>query len=135
MQDTRLENRLALTKTMMSILDGWGLNARQLASLLALPEGTPTRVLRRYRDDTPFPDSAELSERLEHLCGIVEALRTTYPHNPSMGVLWMRQKNKRFDSQAPALWVVDRGLEGLVQMRGHLDCSFDWFNDGKESAS
>ena len=135
MQDIQLENRLELTKTIMSILDGWGLNAKQLVSLLGLPKGTPTRALRRYRDDTPFPESDEVSQRLEHLCGIIDALRTTYPHNPSMGVLWMRQRNQRFDLQAPAQWVVDRGLEGLVTMRAHLDCSFDWFNDGKEEKS
>ncbi|MFO7604051.1 MAG: DUF2384 domain-containing protein [Gammaproteobacteria bacterium] len=133
MQNTPLENRLELTRTIMSILDGWGLNARQLASLLALPKGTPTRALRRYRDDTPFPETVELNERLEHLCGIIDALRTTYPHNPAMGVLWMRQRNQRFDQQAPAEWVVERGLKGLVTMRAHLDCSFDWFNDGKQN--
>lgn len=135
MQVSQLESRQQLTKEIMSILDGWGLNAKQLVSLLALPSGTPTRALRRYREDTPFPESAEVSERLEHLCGIIDALRTTYPHNPSMGVLWMKQRNQRFDAQAPAQWVVERGLEGLVSMRAHLDCSFDWFNDGKDSKS
>lgn len=117
----------------MSIVDEWGLNAKQLVSLLGLPKGTPTRALRRYREDTPFPDSPEVRVRLEHLCGIIEALRTTYPHNPSMGVLWMKQRNQRFDAQPPAQWVADHGLDGLVQMRAHLDCSFDWFNDGKEN--
>lgn len=133
MQDTQLESRQELTKNIMSILDGWGLNARQLVLLLGLPAGTPTRALRRYRDGTPFPVSREVDERLGHLCGIIDALRTTYPHNPAMGVLWMRQRNKRFDSQPPAQWVVERGFEGLVAMRAHLGCSFDWFNDGKES--
>lgn len=131
MSDSQLEHRLDLTKTIMSVVDSWGLNAKQTVSLLGLPKGTPTRALRRYRDDTPFPDSEEVRTRLEHLCGIIDALRTTYPHNPSMGVLWMRQKNQRFDLQAPAQWVADRGFEGLVKMRAHLDCSFDWFNDDK----
>ena len=135
MQDTQQENRLELTRTIMSIVDGWGLNAKQVVSLLGLPNGTPTRALRRYREDTPFPDNEEVRQRLEHLCGIIDALRTTYPHNPSMGVLWMKQRNQRFDLEAPAQWIVDRGLDGLVAMRAHLDCSFDWFNDGKEKTS
>ena len=135
MSDTQLEQRLDLTKTIMSVVDSWGLNAKQMVSLLGLPAGTPTRALRRYRDDTPFPDSAEVKARLEHLCGIIDALRTTYPHNPAMGVLWMKQKNQRFELQAPAQWVADRGFDGLVAMRAHLDCSFDWFNDGKKDAT
>jgi hypothetical protein len=122
------ESRAELARAIMSILDKWGLDAAQQVELLNLPDKTPTRMLRRYRDDTPFPDTREVNERVEHIIGIADALRTTYPHNPSMGLVWMKQKNKRFSRRAPVHVMVEDGLEGLVAVRCHLDCTYDWFN-------
>ncbi|MCG6934577.1 MAG: DUF2384 domain-containing protein [Proteobacteria bacterium] len=122
------DERAALARAVMTILDNWGLNAAQQVTLLNLPDKTPTRMLRRYRDDTPLPDTREVNERVEHIIGIVDALRTTYPHNPSMGQVWMKQKNKRFSRRAPVHVMVEDGLDGLVAVRSHLDCAYDWFN-------
>ena len=127
-QNGSLEERAALARGIMSILDKWGLSATEQVKLLNLPEKTPTRMLRRFRDDTPFPDIKEVNERLEHIIGIVDALRTTYPHNPSMGLIWMKQKNKRFQRRAPVSVMVEDGLDGIIAVRSHLDCAFDWFN-------
>lgn len=122
------DERAALARAVMTILDNWGLNAAQQVTLLNLPDKTPTRMLRRYRDDTPLPDTREVNERVEHIIGIVDALRTTYPHNPSMGQVWMKQKNKRFSRRAPVHVMVEDGLDGLVAVRSHLDCAYDWYN-------
>ncbi len=122
------EERAALARGIMSILDKWGLCANDQLKLLSLPEKTPSRMLRRFRDDTPFPDIKEVNERVEHIIGIADALRTSYPHNPSMGLVWMRQKNKRFQRRAPVNVMVEDGLDGIVAVRSHLDCAFDWFN-------
>ena len=122
------EDRAALARGIMSILDKWGLCASDQVSLLNLPDKTPTRMLRRYRDDTPLPDTREVNERIEHIIGIADALRTSYPHNPSMGLVWMKQKNKRFQRRAPVSVMVEDGLDGIVTVRSHLDCAFDWFN-------
>lgn len=122
------EERAALARGIMSILDKWGLSASEQVTLLNLPEKTPTRMLRRYRDDTPFPDIREVNERIEHIIGIADALRTSYPHNPSMGLVWMKQRNKRFQRRAPVTVMVEDGLDGIVAVRSHLDCAFDWFN-------
>lgn len=122
------EDRAALARGIMSTLDKWGLNAAQQVTLLNLPDKTPTRMLRRYRDDTPFPDTREVNERVEHIIGIADALRTSYPHNPSMGLIWMKQRNKRFSRRSPVSVMVEDGLEGIVSVRCHLDCSYDWFN-------
>ena len=78
-----------LTRSVMGILDSWGLKASALMSILSLPKGVPTRALRRYRENTPFPNDGAVYERLDHIIGIADALRTTYPHNPPMGVLWL----------------------------------------------
>lgn len=122
------EERAALARGIMSILDKWGLCANDQLKLLSLPEKTPSRMLRRFRDDTPFPNTKEVNERVEHIIGIADALRTSYPHNPSMGLVWMKQKNKRFQRRAPVNVMVEDGLDGIVAVRSHLDCAFDWFN-------
>lgn len=115
-----------LTRAIMGILDSWGLNGRQQMSVLNLPEGTPLRALRRYRENTPFPNEQQVYERVEHIVGIADALRTSYPHNPPMGIVWLQQPNSRFQQRSPLQTIVEDGLEGLISVRAHLDCSWDW---------
>ena len=122
-----LEDRNSLTKAIMNILDTWGMQAAEQVAILDLPEKTPKRMLRRYRDDTPFPDTPEVMRRLEHIIGIADALRTTYPHNPQMGSIWMRRSNDRVQNKSPLQLIYDEGLDGILKIRTHLDCSFDWF--------
>lgn len=117
---------VSLTKSIMGILDGWGMSAAEIITLLALPEKTPTRVLRRYRENTPFPITAEVEERLEHIIGITDALRTSYPHNPNMSNMWIRQRSKKLNNQVPLKIIIEDGLEGIIEIRKHLDCSYDW---------
>jgi len=121
------EDKTDLTRAIMNILDGWGMSSAELVAVLDLPEKTPTRMLRRYRENTPFPDTPEVMQRLEHIVGIADALRTTYPHNPTMGGLWMKRKNSRFKDLAPIQLINKEGLSGILKVRTHLDCSFDWF--------
>ena len=121
-----LDEQVSLTTRIMDILDGWGMSSAEIISLLALPEKTPTRALRRYRENTPFPITSELNERIEHIIGITDALRTSYPHNPQMGKMWIRQRSKKLQNKIPLQIIVEKGLEGVVEVRKHLDCSYDW---------
>lgn len=126
MQDQRYEERVALTRAIMYILDQWGLNAQALVSILGLPEGTPTRALRRYRENTPFPETDAVMERLDHVVAIADGLRTTFPLSAPMGALWMQKPNKRFGDRAPAQVLAEDGLTGLQTVRAHLDCAYAW---------
>lgn len=120
------DEQIALTVRTMEILDDWGMSSDEIISLIALPDKTPTRALRRYRENTAFPVSPELEERLTHILGITDALRTSYPHNPNMGKMWMRQRSKKLNNQIPLQIIIENGLEGIVEIRKHLDCSYDW---------
>jgi hypothetical protein len=120
------DEQMTLTISIMEILDGWGMSSAEIIILLALPEKTPTRALRRYRESTPFPFTAEVEERIEHIVGITDALRTSYPHNPQMGKMWIRQRSKKLKNQIPLQIIIENGLEGVIEIRRHLDCSFDW---------
>lgn len=120
------DEQIILTVRIMEILDSWGMSSAEIISLIALPEKTPTRALRRYRENTAFPLNAETEERLEHILGITDALRTSYPHNPQMGKLWIRQRSKKLRNQIPLQIIVENGLQGIIEIRKFLDCSYDW---------
>lgn len=126
MQTMNREDRLELTLAIMHLLANWGLTDREQVSVLGMPEGTRPRALRRYREDTPLPEDARVEEHLGHLVAIAEALRTTYPLNPSMAALWMRQPQRRFNDRTPAAVMSEDGLSGLVAIRVHLDCTYQW---------
>ena len=120
------EDRTELARMVVNLLDDWGIEAADQVNLLALPEGTRTRMLRRFQDDMPLPDDPAVMKRVEHLMGIADALRTTFPRNASIGLLWLKQPCKRLRRRRPMDIMVEDGLSGLITVRTHLDCSFAW---------
>jgi len=126
MQNMTHEDQVAATRVIINILDTWGAKDSEQVAILGLPKGTPSRAVRRYRQDTPLPDDDAVMERVEHVVGIAEALRTTYPRNVHMGPRWMREPNRRFGHRSPLEAILDDGLGGLIAVRAHLDCAFAW---------
>lgn len=127
------DERLELGRMAINTLDEWGLKASDQASILALPKGTPTRMLRRYVDDTPLPDDPDVLKHVEHLLGIADALRTTFPRNASIGLHWMKQPCKRLRRRRPLEIILEDGLSGLITVRTHLDCAFAWRESERKS--
>jgi hypothetical protein len=124
--DLDFDNKIRITKYIMSILDAWGLSAREQHNILSLPKGTPTRALRKYRDNTPFPFDENISERVEHLLGIADALRTTFPRNIHMGPQWMNEPNRKLGEKTPVAIIINDGLSGIKNVRSLLDCAYAW---------
>ncbi|MGD2137139.1 MAG: DUF2384 domain-containing protein [Gammaproteobacteria bacterium] len=120
------EDRAELGRMVVNMLNDWGIRASDQVSMLALPAGTPTRMLRRYQDDTPLPDDPDVMKRVEHLLGIADALRTTFPRNAKIGLHWLNQPCRRLRRRRPLDIMVEDGLSGLITVRTHLDCSFAW---------
>lgn len=128
MNEMSADDYSALTKLIMLILDEWDLSAAEQLKVLNLPEDTPPRALRKYRNGQSFPRNTDVFERLEHIVGIFEALRTSYPHNKNMAIIWIKKRNRHFVTRPPIVVITEDGLPGLVQVRAHLDCTFDWFS-------
>jgi hypothetical protein len=124
MLNIETDERSNLTIIIMRELDSWGLTAEELIHLLQLPSGTPKRALRKYRENTSFPIAEALDLRLDHLVGIINALRTSFPHNHNMSSFWMKKTNKRFENKSPVAFIKSEGLGGLISVRKHLDCSY-----------
>ena len=126
MHELSRDQRLELTRAVIAILDRWGLSAADQVAILALPAGTRPGVIRQFRENMALPDDARVSERIEHLAGIADALRTSYPLNGAMDAIWMNTVNRRFDDRTPLEVMIHDGLSGVIAVRAHLDCTFDW---------
>lgn len=120
------EERTALTKATMALLDDWGLNGAEIINVLGLPAKTRFRHLEHFRRDTAFPSDKQIMLRIEHLIGIADALRTTYPLNSRIGIIWLRKPHRRLAHRAPLAAIVEDGLDGLRSVRAELDCSYSW---------
>ncbi|HHC72703.1 MAG TPA: DUF2384 domain-containing protein [Thiotrichales bacterium] len=127
MQNLSREEQIGLSRAIIQMLASWGADAEDQIQVLALPEGTPLRAMRRYRDGMePLPATEEVVERIEHVAGIADALRTTFPANPRARIHWMMTPNRKFANQPPIQVIVEGGLSGLIAVRSDLDCVFSW---------
>ena len=126
-----MEKRLAITQGVMNLFDDWGLRAEEGMALLNM-QGKP-RHFAQYRHDKPFPQEPELMKRIEYLIRINDALRTTYPTNPSMGKRWLRQASPKFQKRTPLALMIGDGESGLVNVLCHLDCTFAWDLTGSKA--
>jgi hypothetical protein len=122
-------NKVKLGNTIMAILDSWKLSGDEILNVLALPKKIKVRHLGQFRKDNPLPDTAEVNNRISHIIGITKALQTSYPTNPHMAQFWLNKASKRFNNQTPVHVIISGGLEGLIDIRKHLDCTYDWFSD------
>lgn len=126
------EDRLVLSRTVVSVLDGWGLQPGEQIALLGLPPDTKPRQLRRYYENTPLPEDAAIWERVDHFMGIAEALRTSYPHSSAGGRIWMHQRHRLFDNRTPLAAMLEDGLNGIMAVRAYVDCAWDWNQSGSQ---
>ncbi len=127
------EERVDLARAVVAIMDEWRIRDADQLVILGFPEGTPGRKLARYRHDTAFPDEPKINERIEHVVSIADALRTTYPTSKNMGVIWMHRPIRRLRHRTPVSIMVEDGLEGIVRVRSHLDCSYMWDMSGSSA--
>lgn len=128
-----LEERAALTRRTMALLESWNLSAKEIMRILLLPETVKARNIARFRDQEPFPESAEVDRRVSYLLRIEDALHTYFPRNPEMRGLWVKRGNKQFGRRAPIAVMVEDGDPGMISVLSHLDCTFAWDLTGSKA--
>jgi hypothetical protein len=131
MQTMTYEQRVEVTQRIIAVLDDWGVTDSDQIKLLALPEGTRSRVIRSYRNETPLPEDETVFERVEHFAGIAHALWTSNPRNSQAGALWMNRACEHFYKRTPLQVMLEDDLDGIEAVRVHIDCSYDWHVNGK----
>lgn len=126
---TSAPDNVVITQMTMQLMDDWQLEGKQIIQLLALPTSTRTRHLEKYRNGDTFPANKDTSTRIDHIAGIADALRTTFPRNMHMGSRWLRTPHRRFKNNTPIETMLKSEI-GLLQVRSELDCAYAWDRSG-----
>lgn len=129
MQSLSSDEQIEFTKQIMLMLDNWGVSHENKILLLALPSEFKTRMVRRFYIDRPLPITEQVMQRLDHLMGIADAMRTSYPLNAQMTAYWLNKKNHRFEDKTPLDYMLQGGTKNVIAIRAHLDCAWDWKQD------
>ena len=127
------ERQVLLTQKIMSSLDDWGLSAADQVIVLSLPADVRTRKLRAFHENTPLPKDDNVEFRAVRLLGIIDALRTSYPKNESMGGRWMKSPHRRFQNRTPLQVMLEEGNTGVNTVLAELDCSYAWELSGSQA--
>jgi len=127
MNDTKQAALTDITRAVMNLLDSWALETSEMQNLLAMPDSVRARTFHKFRDgQAVFPDDPKVLQRCQYLIRIGDALRTTYPRNPRMGELWMRQPHRRFGRRTPLSVLLADGDRGMIAILSEVDCTFSW---------
>jgi CTP:molybdopterin cytidylyltransferase MocA len=114
------EDRGALARMVMTLLDHWKLSTEDQAALLGIAASNRA-ALARYRRGEPIGTSRDQYERVGHLLGIHKNLRLLFPQNRDLAYRWMSTRNRAFDNLSPVDVIRDWGFAGLLMVRAYLD--------------
>ena len=116
------QDRGALAKMVMALLDHWNLPTEDQAALLGIAASNRA-ALTRYRKGEPIGTSRDQYERVGHLLGIHKNLRLLFPQNRDLAYRWMSTRNRAFDNLTPVDIVREWGFAGLLMVRAYLERS------------
>lgn len=114
------EDRGALARMVMKLLEHWRLSTEDQAALLGLAASSRA-ALGRYRRGEAIGSNRDQLERVGHLLGIHKSLRLLFPQNPDLAYRWMTTRNRAFENRTPVEVIKDQGFAGLLIVRGYLD--------------
>ncbi|MDP1526385.1 MAG: MbcA/ParS/Xre antitoxin family protein [Rhodocyclaceae bacterium] len=114
------QDRGALAKKVIILLDHWKLSTEDQAALLGITASNRA-ALSNYRRGKPIGTSRDQYERVGHLLEIHKNLRLLFPQNRELAYRWMTTRNKAFDNLTPVEVVKELGVSGLLMVRGYLD--------------
>jgi uncharacterized protein (DUF2384 family) len=117
---TPSQDRGALARMVMALLDHWSLTTEDQAALLGIAPSNRA-ALTRYRKGEPIGTSRDQYERVGHLLGIHKNLRLLFPQNRELAYRWMSTRNKAFDNLSPVEVIKEWGFAGLLMVRAYLD--------------
>jgi len=124
--DYSTEELKFLTQGVMTYLDSWALSTEEIITILGLQELIKTRQLQGFRTGARvFPESSEILIRVDHIIGIADGLRTTYPLSDQMRQIWLTKPHRRFQRNTPlSVMLNDASPNGLLKIRMEVDCNY-----------
>lgn len=118
--------RADLARTLLTILNNWGVTAEQQIVLLGFPEGTAKRAINKFAYGTPFPDDYESLMRANYLLSIQNAVDSLFPHNATAANYWMTTPSQYFANHTPLDIMLNEGVEGMKRVLNYLNGVEDW---------
>ncbi len=124
--DYSIEELTFLTQGVMTYLDSWQLTTDEIITILGLQDLIKTRQLASFRSgNRVFPESPEVLIRVDHIIGIADGLRTTYPLSDQMRQIWLTKPHRRFQRNTPlSVMLSDATPNGLLKIRMEVDCNY-----------
>lgn len=131
------EEMTALTQAVIHHLDEWSISSEDMLGILGLGDGVQPRVLTQYRQGMKaLPQTEDMMQRIDHLVGIADALRTTFPFSSQMRVMWLQKPHRRFQKRSPLAVMLGEGTDGLMKVRIEVDCAYGYaINDALHAAA
>lgn len=118
------EKMLDITGKVIHYLDNWQLAPAEMLNILGMSD-EKSRNLAQYRKmQKSLPQTDEVFQRIDHIVGIADALRTTYPFSDQMRLVWLRKPHRRFSKNTPLSVILQEGVNGLMRVRIEVDCGY-----------
>lgn len=136
MSDFSNEEMSALTQAVVTHMDEWKIGAEEMLNILGMEDDAKPRHLNSYRQGAKsLPQNTDVLKRIDHIVGISDALRTTFPFSSQMRVMWLQKPHRRFQKRTPLSVMLDEGVNGLQKVRIEVDCSYGYaINDAMQAA-
>lgn len=119
--DLPYDQRVALTRSVLQVLDGWSLSPDDQCGLLGLDQPGAARRLRRHQLGNPFPDEPEVWVRVALLLEIDRAVNQIFPHSGAAADLWVTTPRVKFGRRTPLELMRAGGVEGIRRVARSLD--------------
>lgn len=121
------EEMTAVTQAVVQHLDEWNISPEAILAVLGLDEEVKPRHLSQYRQGMKaLPQTEDMMHRIDHLVGIADALRTTFPFSSQMRVMWLHKPHRRFQKRSPLDVMLAEGINGLMKVRIEVDCAYGY---------
>lgn len=120
------EEMKVISGKVVSYLDSWQLSAEEMLSILGVSDIKPRHLPQYRKMEKAFEQTDEVMQRIDHVVGIADALRTTFPHSDTMRLRWLRQPHRRFRKKTPLSVILNTGMNGLLRVRVEVDCAYGY---------
>lgn len=115
------EERVALTWSVLRVLDAWSLPAKVQLDLLGLGGTLSVGQLGHFRLGTPLPAECEVYQRAQLLLHLEQALGQIFPHSALAAKLWITTPSPKLGQATPLDTLLGGDLETLRRLAASLD--------------
>jgi hypothetical protein len=128
---SEVDQRIDLTKTLLGVFNNWSIGARDQIALLGLPETTKPRILNRFRAGLDVPDNPQFLQRAHYILSISNAIDSLFPHNSTAANYWITTHSENFANKSPLEIMLIHGVEGMEYLLNLLNGEDEWGNKNR----